>query len=84
LGIGPGDEVIVPAMTFIATANVVEHVGATPVFVDVDPDTLLVTPALVSAAVTARTRAVIPSISTDRWSTWRGCAGRWRIASTLP
>lgn len=60
LGIGPGDEVVVPAMTFIATANVVEHVGATPVFVDVDPDTLLVTPALVSAAVTARTRAVIP------------------------
>src|SRR5436190_18510266 len=39
-GIKPGDEVIVPAMTFAATANVVEHVGATPRFVDVNPDTL--------------------------------------------
>ena len=44
LGIGPGDEVIVPAQTFIATANVVELVGAKPVFVDVDPSTLLMTP----------------------------------------
>ena len=60
LDIGPGDEVIVPAMTFIATANVVALVGATPVFVDVDPDTLMMTPERLEAAITARPRAAIP------------------------
>ena len=60
LGVGPGDEVIVPAMTFIASANVAELVGAKPVFVDVEPDTLMPTPETVRAAVTANTRAVIP------------------------
>lgn len=60
LGIGPGDEVIVPAMTFVATANVVKQVGARPVFVDVEPSTLLIDIALVKAAVTSRTKAVIP------------------------
>ena len=60
LDIGPGDEVIVPAMTFIATANVVELVGAKPVFIDCDPDTLLVTPELIKAAITKNTKAVIP------------------------
>jgi UDP-4-amino-4-deoxy-L-arabinose-oxoglutarate aminotransferase len=60
LEIGPGDEVIVPAMTFIATANVVELVGAKPVFVDVLQDTLLMDPEGVGAAVTPRTKAVIP------------------------
>lgn len=60
LDVGPGDEVIVPAMTFIASSNVVELVGAKPVFVDVDPHTLLVTPEGVAAAVTPRTKAVIP------------------------
>ncbi|MBN1955571.1 MAG: DegT/DnrJ/EryC1/StrS aminotransferase family protein [Anaerolineae bacterium] len=60
LGIGPGDEVIVPTMTFAATANVVVHVGATPVMVDVAPDTLNVDPAAVEAAITPRTRAVVP------------------------
>lgn len=60
LDIGPGDEVIVPAMTFIATANVAELLGAKPVFVDVDPATLLMTPEAAAAAVTARTKAVIP------------------------
>lgn len=59
LGIGPGDEVIVPAMTFIASANVVELVGATAVFVDVDPQTLLMTPEAAAGAITPRTRAVI-------------------------
>jgi dTDP-4-amino-4,6-dideoxygalactose transaminase len=59
LGIGPGDEVIVPAMTFIASANVVELVGAKAVFVDVDPQTLLMTPETAAGAITARTRAVI-------------------------
>ncbi|MCB9948478.1 MAG: DegT/DnrJ/EryC1/StrS family aminotransferase [Rhodospirillaceae bacterium] len=60
LGVGPGDEVIVPALTFVATANVVEWVGARPVFVDVAPDTLLMAPRHVAAALTPRTRAVIP------------------------
>jgi UDP-4-amino-4-deoxy-L-arabinose-oxoglutarate aminotransferase len=60
MDIGPGDEVIVPAMTFIATANVVELVGAKPVFIDCDPDTLLITPELIKAAITRKTKAVIP------------------------
>jgi UDP-4-amino-4-deoxy-L-arabinose-oxoglutarate aminotransferase len=60
LGIGPGDEVIVPAMTFIASANVAELVGATPVFVDVDPATLLMEPRAAAAALTPATRAVMP------------------------
>jgi UDP-4-amino-4-deoxy-L-arabinose-oxoglutarate aminotransferase len=60
LDIGPGDEVIVPAMTFIATANVVELVGAKPVFIDCDSDTLLITPELIKAAITKNTKAVIP------------------------
>jgi UDP-4-amino-4-deoxy-L-arabinose-oxoglutarate aminotransferase len=60
LDIGPGDEVIVPAMTFIATANVVELVGAKPVFIDCDPDTLLITQDLIKAAITKKTKAVIP------------------------
>jgi dTDP-4-amino-4,6-dideoxygalactose transaminase len=59
LGVGPGDEVIVPAYTFPATANAVELCGATAVLVDVDPDTFLVDSGAVAAAVTARTRAVI-------------------------
>lgn len=60
LGIGPGDEVIVPAVTWIATAAAVAYVGARPVFVDVDPDTLCMDPAQVDAAITPKTRAVIP------------------------
>jgi dTDP-4-amino-4,6-dideoxygalactose transaminase len=60
MDIGPGDEVMVPAMTFIATANVVELVGAKPVFIDCDPDTLLITPELIKAAITKNTKAVIP------------------------
>lgn len=59
LGIGAGDEVIVPANTFIATAAAVVRAGAVPVFVDVDPDTLLITAEVVEAAVTTRTRAVM-------------------------
>jgi UDP-4-amino-4-deoxy-L-arabinose-oxoglutarate aminotransferase len=60
LDIGPGDEVIVPAMTFVASANVVELVGAKPVFVDVDPDTLLISMDGIKAALTAKTKAVMP------------------------
>jgi perosamine synthetase len=60
LGIGPGDEVIVPAYTFPATANVVALAGARPVLVDVDPETMNVDPAAVRAAVTSRTKAILP------------------------
>ena len=59
LGIGPGDEVIVPAFTWIATANVVVYCGATPVFADVDPETYNLDPADVARKVTERTKAVI-------------------------
>ena len=59
-GVGPGDEVIVPSFTFIATANVVLHAGATPVFVDIDPRTYNMDPALLEAAITPRTRAIMP------------------------
>jgi UDP-4-amino-4,6-dideoxy-N-acetyl-beta-L-altrosamine transaminase len=59
LGIGPGDEVIVPALTFIASANCVVYQGATPIFADVEPDTLLIDPADVAAKVTPRTRAIV-------------------------
>ncbi len=60
LGIGPGDEVIVPTYSFIATAEAVSTVGATPVIVDVDPETALITAEIVAAALTERTRCVIP------------------------
>jgi len=59
LGIGPGDEVIVPAITFVASANCVVYQGATPVFADVTPETLLISPASVAARVSGRTRAIV-------------------------
>lgn len=59
LGIGPGDEVIVPPMTFAATANCVVYQGGRPVFADVNPDTLLLEPQEVEARITPRTKAVI-------------------------
>jgi len=59
-GIGPGDEVIVPAMTFAATANVVELVGAKPVFADSTPAGMNIDPADISRRVTKKTRAIIP------------------------
>ncbi len=60
LGLGPGDEVIVPSFTFAATANTVAVCGATPVFVDVDPETFTIDPAAVRAAVTERTVGIQP------------------------
>jgi dTDP-4-amino-4,6-dideoxygalactose transaminase len=60
LGIGPGDEVIVPTLTFTATAEVVRYLGATPVFVDVEPERMTISIAAVEAAITPRTRAVLP------------------------
>src|SRR3954447_1622210 len=60
LGIGPGDEVIIPDLTFVATANAVAYTGATPVMVDIDPDPLCICPRAAAAAVTPKTRALIP------------------------
>ncbi|WP_422446927.1 LegC family aminotransferase [Thermoanaerobacterium sp. DL9XJH110] len=60
LSIGPGDEVIVPALTFIASVNPVIYVGATPVVVDVDPVTWNIDPEAIKKAVTPRTKAIIP------------------------
>ena len=59
LNIGPGDEVIVPAFTWVATANVVVHCGATPVFVDVETETNNINPALIAEKITDNTKAVI-------------------------
>jgi perosamine synthetase len=60
LDIGPGDEVIVPAVTYIATANAVRYCGATVVLADVDPQTLNLTAETVAAAITPKTRAIVP------------------------
>ncbi len=59
IGIGPGDEVIVPALTFAATANSVVYQGGTPIFCDVDPETLLIDPERIEPLVSSKTRAVI-------------------------
>lgn len=60
LGVGPGDEVITTPMTFAASVNVVEHVGAKPVLVDVEPDTLNISPAAVERAIGKKTKVVLP------------------------
>lgn len=59
-GVGPGDEVIVPSFTFAATGNSVALAGATPVFVDIDPDTFCIDPTAVEAAITDRTVGIMP------------------------
>ena len=59
-GVGPGDEVIVPSFTFAATANSVALTGASPVFVDIEPDTFSVDPDAVESAITTRTRGILP------------------------
>ena len=59
LDIGPGDEVIVPDLTYIATANAVRYCNATPVFVDIEPRTMAIDPTLIEAAITPATRAII-------------------------
>jgi perosamine synthetase len=83
LGVGAGDEVVLPSLSFIATANAARYVGATPVFADVDPDTGNITVASVDAVRTDRTKAVIAvhqggvPVDTDALRT--ACAG-WGIA----
>jgi len=59
-GVGPGDEVITTPLTFAATANAIVHTGATPVFVDVDPVTQNIDPTRIEAAITGRTKAIVP------------------------
>ena len=59
-GIGPGDEVITSPITWPATGNVIVHAGATPVFADIDPDTLMITPETVEKVITPRTKAIMP------------------------
>lgn len=60
LGVGPGDEVIVPEVTWVATASAVRYVGATPVFADIDPGTWTITRETVSKVLTSKTRAIMP------------------------
>ena len=60
MGIGPGDEVICPSMSYIATANSIVHAGATPIFADVDPRTFNLDPDAAEAAITPRTKAILP------------------------
>lgn len=60
LGVGPGDEVLVPDLTFGATANAVIHCGATPVFIDISAETWTLDPKLINERITSRTRAIIP------------------------
>jgi len=60
LGIQPGDEVITPSLTWVSTINIITLLGATPVMIDIDRDTLMLTPELIEAAITPRTRAIIP------------------------
>jgi UDP-4-amino-4-deoxy-L-arabinose-oxoglutarate aminotransferase len=60
LGIGPGDEVVTPSMTWVSTPNLIVLAGATPVFAEVDRDTLMMTPATLAPCLTARTKAIVP------------------------
>lgn len=68
-GVGPGDEVLVPDLTFIATANAVRLTGATPVLVDIDRATLTMDPAAAERAITTRTKAIVPVYVTGRAGT---------------
>ncbi|MBT0725876.1 aminotransferase class I/II-fold pyridoxal phosphate-dependent enzyme [Rosenbergiella australiborealis] len=60
LGIGKGDEVITPSFTWVSTLNMIEMVGATPIMIDIDRETLMVTPQAIEAAITPQTKAIIP------------------------
>lgn len=83
LGIEKGDEVIVPAMTFAATANCVFYQGGKPVFADVNPDTLLIDPSSVEALITTRTKAIIGVDYAGQacdWEDLRSIASRHHLA----
>ncbi len=78
LGVGPGDEVLVPAFTWVATANAVVYCGAKPVFVDVDPISYNIDPARIAASITNQTKAIIPVHLFGR------CAEMDKIKTALP
>lgn len=83
LNIGPGDEVIVPPMTFAASANCILYQGGTPVFTDVDADTLLLDPSCVEAVITPRTKAIIGVDYAGQpcdWDALRAIADRHHLA----
>lgn len=83
LGIGPGDEVIVPPMTFAASANCILYQGGTPIFADVDAETLLIDPAAVKAAITPRTKAIIAVDYAGQpcdWDALRAIADKYHLA----
>lgn len=83
LEIGPGDEVIVPPLTFAASANCVLYRGGVPVFADVEPDTLLISPQAAEAAVSPRTRAIIGVDYAGQpcdWAALRAVADRHKLA----
>ncbi|WP_165176960.1 UDP-4-amino-4,6-dideoxy-N-acetyl-beta-L-altrosamine transaminase [Desulfovibrio sp. ZJ369] len=83
LDIGPGDEVIVPPMTFAASANCILYQGGTPVFADVDAETLLMDPTAVEAAITPRTKAIIAVDYAGQpcdWDALRAIADRHHLA----
>ena len=72
MGIGPGDEVIVPAHTWLATGEAVVVCGATPVIVDIEEDTLCMDPEKIEEAITPGPRPSFPYICTVPWRTWTG------------
>lgn len=83
LGIGPGDEVIVPPITFVSTANCICFMGATPVFADVDQDTLLINPKEVEAKISCRTKAIIGVDYAGQpcdWDSLRAIADKFNLA----
>ena len=72
LGVGAGDEVVVPAFTYVASANVVEQTGARTVFCDIEPSTYNVDPASLERAITARTKATAAlRVRLQRWNDWK-------------
>ncbi|BFO09807.1 hypothetical protein GGER_23170 [Serratia rubidaea] len=77
LGIGPGDEVITPSQTWVSTLNMIELLGATPVMIDVDRETLMVSAAAVEAAITPGPKPLCRCITPARRCRWMHCA-RWR------
>ena len=85
LGLGPGDEVIVPSLTYIATANAVRYCGAEPLFVDVDPETWTMDPTLLERAITRNTKGIISvdlyghPIDADPINHIAGIHGLWHV-----
>ena len=84
LGVGPGDEVILPSLTFIATLTAVRHCGARPVLVDIDPVTLNMDPALVEDAVSDKTRVVFVANPNNPTGTWLGRDALQAFLAAMP